>query len=328
MIGAVTGAGASAAGLSGVAKVAKNTFKDAYALPGMTTEGLAGLGKDVVQGHLGNAFKMLVDPYAQLALHPVSTFADNPLNTALLFRGPEAATGGIAGSLLRKGTFGEKAAEGASRVREPLSIGTVGGVPSPIKEARDFTGNLFEKALQTARERSQTAKGLNPNIAREAPKILGGSTPGRIGEFAQNSLNVGMHAKLNRIADEMTGIRQMVGRASRQRVTASLRKAAKDIPGPKEALPVVAHILQGVVRDPERAEADIRKEIGRLDENRPGGRTAADSGNRAQVRDLDTALKTPGAVDRAFKIAQMIRPVFPQKRWTLILGRKGLFWTL
>lgn len=280
---------------SGIFKVLKNAATDAWNLPGGTVEGLYGLGKDVVTGHEGNAFHMLVDPYVQLLEHPLKTFENHPLNTALMLSGPKHLAGTAAGGLARTGMLGDDVASAASTVRDPLHLGTVAGAPSPITEARDYSPDVINKAIQVSREKYLRSRGRNPNVSSPKPGIMPDS-------IAQ-ALNVGTDAKLRRISDEMTSVRQMSGREDRARVLNELHKAA---PG-KESRNIVSHVLQGVIRTPETAEEDIGKEINRLKAAQTGARTPGEIWNRSQVRDLDTARKTPGAVDDAFTAAAKLR---------------------
>src|SRR6185312_15888373 len=137
---------------SGALKVLRNAFSDAWNLPGGTVEGLYGLGKNVVTGHEGTALHMLVDPYVQLAEHPLRTLEQHPLNTALMFSGVESLLGRGAGMVARSGALGDARAAAASTAREPLSLGTAAGSPVPIHEARSYSNDLIKQSMQKARE--------------------------------------------------------------------------------------------------------------------------------------------------------------------------------
>lgn len=283
-------------GSKGVTQIASNIGKDAWNLPGGTVEGLTAIGKNLVQGHVGNAFSELVDPYIHLVEHPAQSFYQHPLNSALMAMGPKALIGRGLGGIARSGALGDSAAQAASTVRAPLSIGTIAGEPSPITEARNFSSDVLNQAFQKGRDSLLRKRGQDPNVSRPAPSIL----PPK----AAYAMNVGTRAKLYRGTDEMTAVHQMEHRSARTQATVDLQKAAP----PKVSGNVVSHVLQGVLRTPKTAVEDAVKEINRLKAAQTGKRTVGEIWNRNQVRDLSTALKTPGALDQAFKTAAQIRP--------------------
>jgi hypothetical protein len=289
-------AGTGANTFKGAVNVLKNAGKDAWNLPSSTVEGLYSVGKDISQGHFGNAFSSLADPFVQLATHPGQTIAQHPLNSALMLMGPEAAVGRGLGGAARAGAFGDAAKAAASTAREPLSLGTIAGEPAPITDAaRSYSPDLVTQAMQRARERYMRSRGRNPNIAQPAPRF--------VPQVMRQALNIGAEAKLNRISDEMTAVRQMAGRGERAQALSAVRKAAP----PKEVSGVVSHILQGVIRTPDTAIADIRNEINRLKAAQTGKRTAQEIWNRKQVKDLSTALQNPDKLPKAFEAAAAIR---------------------
>lgn len=303
-----------------VAPIVGNALKDAYNLPAGTVEGLYGLAKqgatgfsDLTSGNLAGAAKayggaahMLADPYIQAAEHPISTFTQHPLNTLLLAAGPKALVGRGLGGLARGGALGETAAKAASTVREPLSVGTIAGEPSPIVEARDYSPDVINKAFQVAREKAIRAKGQNPNVSRPVSAL-----PGPMAY----AMNAGTRAKLFRKTDEMTAVHQMEQRGTRNIATQALQK---ERPSPA-ARNVVAHALQGILRTPESAPADAAAEIARLKAAQPGlqRRSVELAQNRAQVRDLSNAVTTPGALDEAMRAAESIRPFINSQDATL-----------
>jgi hypothetical protein len=287
---------ASSGPAKGIFKVLQNTANDAWNLPGGTVEGLYGIGKDIVTGHEGNAFHALVDPYVQLAEHPGQTFMAHPLNSLLMLAGPKAIIGRGIGAVARSGLAGDAAQVAASTARAPLHVGTIANEPSPITEARSYSPDVITKAMQVSRENYMKARGRNPNVAQPAPKF--------VPPVMRQAFNIGHEAKLNRVADEMTAVRQMAGREERGQALDAVRKAAP----PKEVKGVVSHILQGVVRSPETAVGDITNEINRLKVAQTGQRTVHEIWNRKQVKDLSTALQHPDKLPEAFKAAAEIRP--------------------
>lgn len=279
----------------GALTVLKNTGKDIYNLPAGTVEGLYGVGKDIATGHEGNAFHAVVDPYVQLFENPGKMLSEHPINSLLMLAGPKAAVGRIGGAVARTGALGERAAEFASTAREPLKLGTAAGSEAPIEEARSYSPDVITTAMQKARESYLRKRGRNPNVSYSASKF--------IPKVVRQGFNIGQEAKLNRIADEMTAVRQMAGREERGAALNAVRKNAPD----KDVQNIVSHVLQGVVRKPETAVEDIGKEINRLKAAHTGKRTTGEIFNRRQVRDLQTALKHPEKISEAFKAAAEIR---------------------
>lgn len=299
-------------GAAGAEQLLKNTGKDAWGYIPQTLEGGYGLLKDVATGHEGNAAKMLIDPFVQLAEHPAKSFYDHPLDTALMFLGPKAIVGkGIAG-LARRGAFGEDLAQAASTAREPLHLGTVAGERSPITEARSYSPDAIDKAIQRAREKIMEKRGRDPHVAHPKPELLPNSIA--------HALRVGVESKLRRIVDEEVSTRQGLGRATRARVTRELRKRKPS----KEAADVVGHVLQGVIRRPDTAIEDASKEITRLKAAQtergtlPGRRTHGEIWNRKQIQSLQTAIDTPGALDEAMGHAAALRPIIHSQDTAMI----------
>ena len=296
----------------GVLKVLGNAAKDVVNLPGGTVEGIAGeLGQgfqgfsDLTSGNLSGAASHeaagvhgFVDPYVNFAKDPVGTFLAHPVNTLMLLQGPKAALLRGGGALARAGVLGETAAKAASTVRAPLSLGTVAGEPSPIVEARDFSPDVLNKAFQVAREKVIRSRGQDPNISRPVPALP---------PSVAYAMNAGTRAKLYRQADEMTSVHQMAQRGER---TQAIQNVQKFRPS-KPAENVVTHVLQGVLRTPATAAADATAEIDRLRavQAELPRRSLALSQNRSQIRDLTTALHTPGALNEALKAADGLRPI-------------------
>ena len=300
---------ATAGASHGLLKILGNAAKDAWNLPGGTIEGTFGLGKQAVEAglglesgnltgafsHLKNAASMLVDPYVRLAEHPIQTFEQHPLNTALMVAPIPSVAGKTIGAAMRTGALGDAAAEAASTARAPLHLGMVGDQPSPVTEVRSYSSNVLTKGLQRTREKSLAARGLDPNVSRPAPALMPRSL--------QYATNTGTEAKLFRQVDEMVANRQAMGRQVRGKAQAEVLKAAP----PKSVRNVVAHIVQGVVRKPETAITDLVKERDRLTAQRTNTRTLAELSRRQQIGDISTALKHPEQLPAAFESAAKVR---------------------
>lgn len=291
--------------LSGAEQFVQNFGNDAYNLAPGTIEGLAGVGKDIVTGHPGTAFHALLDPYVQLALHPAKTAFKNPLNTALMLAAPESIAGKGVGAVMRSGALGERAAAAGSIVRDDLHVGTVAGEPSPIVESRQYSKDVLRKGGQVLHERHQAKRGLNPNVSRESDSAL------------RQAAAMDTHGKLNRMTDEESAMRQALGRTERAR---AMHAAIKHAPH-KDVRNIVPHILQGIVRKPETAVADIEKEVNRLKAQAGTKRTLGEIQRRRQVRDLEKAAKSPH-LHEAFNTADILRPILHKQ--DAHLAAKGL----
>ena len=302
--------------MSGFAKVVQNAARDIVTMPSGTLQGLWSLGKQGAQGigdlasgnvsgalsHYETAGKQIADPFVQLAEHPIRTFEQHPVNTLLMASGLKSLIGRSVGAAGRAA-----GADWASTQRAPLSLGTVSGEPATapgLVEARSYSNDAINQAVQRAREKTLAARGQNPNIARPVPRIPFTQTPVLPAALRQ-AFNVGPEAKLLRKADEMAAVRQTLGRVERGRALKEVHDAA---PKAKEAHNVVTHILQGVIRNPDTAIADIAAEIKRLRAVRTHTRSQGGKWNRLQVKDLETAAKTPGALEQAFATAERLRP--------------------
>ena len=307
--GGMLGTATMFGGRQGAEKIFGNAGKDLWNIGPGTVEGLYSIASDIQKGHFGNAISSFVDPLVHTILHPAQSVYQHPVNSLMILGGPEAAVGRLAGGLARAGTFGDRLAGAASTARADLNIGTIAGEPAPIVESRSYSPNVFTKALQTAREGYLRKRGQNPEIARPAP--------GWMHPSVAYALNIGKDAKLQRAADEMTAVRQMMGRQERARV---LHEQLKAHPG--AGANIVTHVLQRVIRKPDTAVEDIAKEINRLKAAQTGKRTAEEILNRKQVRDLSAALKDPAAIESAFAAAEKINPTIQGQ--DAMLAAKGL----
>lgn len=274
-----------------------NLGKDAYQFGPETIMGGAQVVSDIAHGHFGNAFHAFADPFVQMGRDPGSFLYHHPGDSLLMAAGPEAVAGRVLGGAARAGVFGDRAAGFASTAREPLHLGTIGDSPSPFHEARSYSRNLITQAAQKQREALLRKRGIDPNIARPAPRFLP--------HVLAHAMNIGGEAKLNRIADEMSAMRQSLGRQERARVLDQVRNSQPH----KDVRNVTSHILQGVVRSPETAVEDITKEISRLKAAQTGKRTVQDLFNKRQIRDLTTALQNPDKLHEAFDAAAHLRPL-------------------
>jgi hypothetical protein len=266
--------------LEGVGQGFKNAAGDVWSLPMLSVMGGFEEGKLLAQGKFGQAAANVYDPYIRFLENPGSTFFQHPVDTAMMFGGAETLAGRLAGRIARSGAAGERAAAFANTARAPMSIGTdAEGNPLPISDrARSYSENLITQSLQKAHERLQQSRGHDPNVAG-ATKL-----PGWVAYAVQR----GAQAKLYRIADEMTAVRQMVGRITRAQKMQEVLAAR-----PHAGANLVAHVLQGAIRTPETAVADAHEVIARLQEaGKTLPRGAAKFWNNLQIKDLQKVVGT------------------------------------
>lgn len=294
--GGILGSATMFGGAAGAEHILKAAGSDAVNFVPNTVQGLYGMGSQLAQGHPANALGMLVDPYVNMIEHPVSSFYNHPLNTAMMLGGPEAMAGRAAGSVARSGVLGNAAKAAADTTRAPLRLGAdIAGAPNPLVEARSYSPNVITKGVQVMNEARLRRQGIDPNVARPKVRVL----PAALA----NSLNVGLEVKTRQLGDRAVAFeRMMKGKEDRTVATATIRAARPH----KSVENIVPHILQGIVRTPETAVEDLTKEINRLRAADTGARTAANFANRAQVRDLTAALHSPHLGD-AFKSANTVR---------------------
>jgi hypothetical protein len=148
-LGAMSGAGWQSVGLKPVGKVAQ----DAFNIAGTTLPALYLPARAAATGHPGEAAKMFTAPIVQTLEHPVKSFKEHPVGTALIFRGAEGALSRTAGATARSGVLGDAAAEATSLRRVPLQL-----AGSAVEQRRASKG-LVENLAQKAVDRSAVKQG-------------------------------------------------------------------------------------------------------------------------------------------------------------------------
>lgn len=199
--------------------------------------------------------------------HPIRSFKEAPLSTALTFAGGEAAIGGALGKVARAGALGDRAAGLASRVRPDLKLygetPTAGPVersgvgPAPregLRQQQTYNKDPVRKAVQVAYEKGLTK--LPQGLGRQADPFQAQ------GWRLQRNLAGGI-TKVGRVdriraAGEQTRRRFVKGTGEQ---VAVLR--------PKVGEHAVPLITQGIVRTPETLVADLSKEAQKLKAAQP-----------------------------------------------------------
>lgn len=220
------------------AKFGGNALSDVAHLPLMVPQTAYQVGRaalDLTHGNVKPA-KALVKGFTEGLLGHVARgdwngavdyFRDHPVYAMLELVGGKAVAGRTAGAVMRSGVAGETAARLASTAREDANL--AGETGSRVASRQHYSPDVVTKLAQVAAERSGVTKVLTNH-------------------------------RLRRRADFESDMAASTSRAVRSD-EAHKTVAAKPT-GP--AANVVGLVVQGVVR-PAHAEADMHKELARLD---------------------------------------------------------------
>jgi hypothetical protein len=189
----------------------------------------------------------------------------HPVYAALEVRGGPGFAGRGAGAVMRSGALGSAARRAGSTARADLEL--AGGTGSRVADRQHYSPDVITKALQVAGE-----------------KLRGGAGKPVLGDH-----------RLRRRADFESDMAAATSRSVRQD-EAHQARAVK----PKGPLhEIVGLITQGVVR-PKSVEADLRKEVARLDAEhaKPGNFSthAQKRQNRATADAIRAVLNSPAAL--------------------------------
>lgn len=296
-----------------------NVINEAIDLPAQTflSSAIAGSAtRSAIEGKPG-ALKEIGSGVLQQFEHPVRSFKEAPLSTALTFAGGEAAVGGALGRVARAGALGERAAELASTVRPDLGLygeqPTVGPVeqsgigPAPkegLRKQQQYNRDPLRKAVQVAHERSLVSRGKDPFQAdgsRLARETVGGITKvGRVDRI--------------RAAGEAT--RRTFVKGTIEKVAGLKPKVGAD------AVPLA---VQGILRTPATVVEDLTKEATKLREVQPELTRSQLGANKANLKRVEGLLNDQGFLahpEPAFEAAARYRQVQRPLEALLVHGGK------
>lgn len=255
--------------------------------------------------------------------HPIRSFEEAPLATALTFAGGEAAIGGALGKVARAGALGDRAAELASTVRPDLKLygesptegpAEASGVgPAPregLRKGQSYNPDPLRKAAQLGYEKALTK--LPQGLGRQADPFQAE------GWRLQRNASGGGITRVGRVdrvraAGEQTRRRFVKGTVER---VAGLRP--KD--GSEHAVPL---IVQRIVRRPDTVEVDLQKEATKLRNAQPGltrSQLHANKANLQRVEDLLANKKFLADPSEAFRAANRYRAIQAPLEAILIHG--------
>jgi hypothetical protein len=196
-------------------------------------------------------------------------FREHPVYAFLELRGGKGVGGRGAGAVMRSGALGKGAKRAASTQRRDLNLS---GEGARVADRQHYSPDVITKAFQVLAERKRDGK----------PRL-------------------GDH-RLRRRADFESDMAAATSRA----VRADEGKRAKEAKPKGPLAEVVGLVVQGVVR-PRSLEADLRKELARLDEKHATAEFSTGAQkrqNRATAGAIREVLGSPAAMARIGEVAQ------------------------
>src|SRR4051794_3191170 len=130
------------------------------------------LGREIVKGHERKALNMILDPYKQLAEHPVKSFSEHPVLSSLLLSGTYGGVGRTTGGILRHSPSETLRAIGTTHA--PARTKVIPG--TGVNILGTYSPNVITKAGQVARDRRRGAPDIIPKgneQARYANSFIG-----------------------------------------------------------------------------------------------------------------------------------------------------------
>lgn len=255
--------------------------------------------------------------------HPIRSFEEAPVSTALTLAGGEAAIGGALGRVARAGALGDRAAELASTVRPDLKLYGEQPTAGPIEQSgiepapapglaveRSYNKDPLRKAIQVAVEQART----------KVPEELGGrADPNQASGYTLRREVAGGLTKIGRV----DRIRAAGERTRREFVKGTVQKVGAL--APKRGQDAVPLIVQGIVRTPGTLVEDLTKEAQKLRDVQPSLTKAESAANRVnlqRVEDLLADREFMAHPDEAFKAADRYRQVQRPLEAILVHGGK------
>jgi hypothetical protein len=262
-----------------IGKMFVNAARDAVSLPAETLPTVAAIGShvvsaggDLVTGNFGGAAQQekqaaggIVDPYIQLAEHPVRTFVDHPLLTPLMLE----PLHGVARVM-------------AAPIRAFAPESALGRVVSTDRPGIALTGKLTHE--RPAYNLSPTVKpgqvALEKMLYKHAPTGELIPREGGTGSFLRNrQINqeigqlVGTRERIRVVnREEARGAREDAVTPSLPRRAASAAKRTLAYGSKRAAIPgadVLARIADAAIRRPDTVEEDLRTHLAQVSANRP-----------------------------------------------------------
>lgn len=282
---------------------------EAVDLPAQSISGAVGGIKAVVDAKLGNTHPLdqIVSSTEHTVEHPIQSFKEHPVSTALLFGGAEGAVGKLAGTAARSGALGEDVAAAASTEGEKVPL------YNDLTYNKSYSPDVFRKGAQKAADKFRAsvvnAHPLLSSGARLNRQVYGG---GLLGQWLESK---GMPVQgffkpglVDQTASATENVRRMYGNSAR-----SFMKEIKPSKGVEEAVPLAA---EGTIRNAATAVPDLQQRLAKLQDaaqSLTGHERSLNEDKQLQIRKLldnKTFVANPQkAIDAAKHFADWQNPL-------------------
>ncbi|HEY4451016.1 MAG TPA: hypothetical protein VGN13_05430 [Solirubrobacteraceae bacterium] len=228
--------------------------------------------------------------------HPVQSFEQAPLSTALLFAGGENALGRLVGRAGRAGLAGDRVAEALSTARPDLQLAAGESIP-----LRSYSTDPLRKAAQLGYEKALT----------KLPGGLRQADPFQAEGWRLNRNLVGGTFKVGQV-DKVAAAQEATRRTL---VKGTAQQMAELHPG-QATEHLVPLIVQRAVRSPETAVEDLQTLRGQWVAAQDGLKGARLRANKVNVAHVDHLLANPqleaslpAAFDAAARVEAIQKPL-------------------
>jgi hypothetical protein len=210
------------------------------------------LGREIVKGHERKALNMILDPYKQLAEHPVKSFSEHPVLSSLLLSGTYGGVGRTAGGILRHSPSETLRAIGTTHA--PARTKVIPG--TGVNILGTYSPNVITKAGQVARDRRRGAPDIIPKGNEQAR--YANSFIGREEDIRRVDRNIADRQSHNdiRLKDEGP---VLGGRRNRNKPSAATSLVAQGIAHPRELRASLEEYRAQVQASHDRAPDGRRK---------------------------------------------------------------------
>jgi len=275
---------------------AANIMKDFVTLPATAVTSAYVPATQAAHGHIAQAAGTVLGGYKELAEHPLKTFAEHPLGTALMLYGVKGAVGRGVGGTMRSGVLGKGAKDAASLERAPKVVPDT-HLATPRRHSRD----AFDRAVEVVRDRR-----ADHRVQRRTEEAEQATTPAEARELREQAAKADRRrmsdSEIEHIVDRVVGARGEIKRRNQAKVRHAVRKTGVD-----DAAGIIAQNIARPHLEDLRAYRDELIEA-RTDLDSP----AKVKANERLVDALDRAIKGfhPGRVEvAARRYAEIVRPL-------------------
>jgi hypothetical protein len=257
-------------------RLASNAGRDLVDIPANAIPSLYKLGETAIHDPK-KAAGMVAQPYIDVAKHPVRSFEDHPLGTALLFSGLKGGSGRAAGQALR--TIPSNATRRAGSTAR--SARRVEG--TALEQRRAYSPDVINKAVQVAVERNRQRRAAKVDTKAAA------ATGERAVELQTKAVKLrGTQMSENQIrrrVDEHQDLTETLRRSDRGRAVGAAQQA---IPrSVRKAGPAAVLVAQRIIKP---NDADLHAYRNELVASQPSLSHAKLGASKTLVAHIDKAL--------------------------------------